>query len=227
MIREHGPDSSTVKLCLYTVNAFMDDIGEAWPSQLSISKAARLNEKTVQRLIAEAIDNGWLNVVTRQVSGKAWKRYIYRASIPDLLERCDTMLQDKVQDLMKAYESQHGSLPKGGRTTTGPLSERGPSAKVPVLNPKVPALDTEGPRPGCHLVPAQDGTKFQSKFQLKLQQKVAVQSDSDVPDVVNDVSEAEIRTAIARNPNFNDDRIASYAGCAVEAVRMVRARPAA
>lgn len=150
MIREHGPASSTMKLCLFTVNAFMDDHGEAWPSQATIARAAALGENTVQRILGEAIDLGWLGAETRAARGKAWKRYVYRAAIPDALQDSKTMIEGKMQLRVMGWRSKHAPLLEGGR----PLKKKGAKQpEVPLLNSKVPFLNREGAPPDNPKVP--------------------------------------------------------------------------
>jgi hypothetical protein len=170
MIREHGPANSTMKLCLFALNAFMDEEGIAWPSQAKIATAASLTENTVQRQIAKAIELGWLGAKTIQTKTKGWKRLTYKASVPDALATCDTMLQDKVAMIVGKHESTFGPILEGGR----PFKKKPPphtkAVKAPVLNSEVPILNSKDSPPDAvsvplpkSQVPSVNGTKSPSQ----------------------------------------------------------------
>jgi Helix-turn-helix domain len=141
-----------MKLCLYTVNAFMDDSGMAWPSQLTISKSAGLSEKTVQRLLGGAIDAGWLGAVARPP-----RNYTYYAAIPDSLENCETMSADTIIKIMTGFD---GPLLERGRPFKKQTISQGPSKPiVPSVDSTVPILNGERPlSEGC-TVPILNGER--------------------------------------------------------------------
>jgi Helix-turn-helix domain len=175
MIRDHGPGDSTQKLCLFAVNAFMKDGGDCYPSQRAIAKAAGLAEYTVQKAIAAILEAGWLCAETHKAKGKAWKRYSYRASVPDALADCETMHEQKISDLVLSHESVHGPLPAWGRplkksnalrngSNNGPHShEQGPHSGWSIR----PHSDAEGPHSDAKVVPIQSGTKFLSEVPIR------------------------------------------------------------
>ena len=147
MIREHGPANSTMRLCLYALNAFMDDAGYAWPSQAKIATAANLTENTVQKALREAVDLGWIGVQARRTRGKAWKLSHYKAAIPDALEFCDTMSQEKIAMIVSMHDSDFGPILEGGRSHNTKPRPRTYAPKVPILNSKPPLLNTSSPQP--------------------------------------------------------------------------------
>jgi hypothetical protein len=173
MIREHGPANSTMRLCLYALNAFMDEAGYAWPSQAKIATAAHLTENTVQRTLRRAVDLGWIGVEARRTRGKAWKLSHYKAAIPDALEFCDTMSQEKIAMIVSMHDSDFGPILEGGRSRNTKHGARTTAPKAPVLNCKPPLLKKNGPPPLVEVVPhlnsqvpSENGTKSPSEVPI-------------------------------------------------------------
>jgi Helix-turn-helix domain len=162
MIREHGPANSTMKLCLFTVNAFLHDDGTCFPSQIAIKNAAALGESTVQRTLAQAIDLGWLGVQIRNKS-KGWANYVYRAAVPDALRECDTMLNHKIASLVEKHIEKYGPLATGGRLVKKQRARNGVTGLVPSLRRNAPLADDNMVPSLDSLVPPQRGTKFLSE----------------------------------------------------------------
>jgi hypothetical protein len=174
MIRDYGPDSTTMKCCLYVVNAHMDEVGVAWPSQATIARKASLTENTVQKQLGKAIDLGWLGVETRQMRGKAWKHYIYRSSVPDALENCDKMMEDKVARLVEIHFSEQGPILEGGRPFKPKHAARSAVRMEPLIKSEVPIFKTDRPPsdepvvpPLKSVVPPVDGTKSPSEVPMQ------------------------------------------------------------
>ena len=167
MIRDHGPDSSTMRLCLFTVNAFMDEDGMCFPSQRRIAASASLGEKTVQRVIGAAIDLGWLAVESHSTPGRAWKNYVYHAAVPDTLATCAKMRERSVAEFVKSHYVSHGPLPTEGR-----LKRRGKrgsvTSHVPLLKPQVPSGRPVAPLFDGMEVPPYGGTKFPSEVPIEV-----------------------------------------------------------
>jgi hypothetical protein len=241
MIREHGPESATARLCLYTVNAFLDDDGFGWPSQKAIAKAACLVEKTAQKFVAQAIDQGWLAAAATH--GRKWKLYQYRASVPDDLANCETMKEAKITRLVDTFIAKNGPIEESDRPFKRAPKEEPNPLDVPVLKSVVPVLNPgrthfkRGVVPVLKsVVPVQDGTKFPSEVpievsNMKFPMEGAVASDRTAPAEILDRKPSEtqeerirrIRKAAASCPDFGDADLAKASGTTLEEVRRVRA----
>jgi len=244
MIREHGPSNSTMKLCLYTLNAFMDDTGEAWPSQASIANAASLTPNTVQRVLGEAIDLGWLGVEPRMTQGKAWKRYVSRAAIPDSHHELLITMDEKVCKAVDNHLATYGPILKGGRLLKRKGKRSTVTVKVPSLKCEVPLLNTDGPHPDDvkvpllkSMVPSEKGTKYPSEVSilssnLKDQYEGAAlprsttRVESSNPKETPEARANRIRKAIVACPEFADSDIAKVAQVTPEDVRRARTQAA-
>jgi hypothetical protein len=208
MIREHGPANSTAKLCLFVVNSFLDDDGCGWPSQKAIAEAACLVEKTAQRCIAQAIDEGWLGAAATY--GRKWKLYQYRAAVPDQLANCQTMTEGKIVKLIDNFIAKNGPIAESARPFKRAPKVETIAPDVPVLNPNVPVLKSNrtllkrGDVPVLKsFVPAQDGTKFSSEVLMEVPIEVlkegAVASDSTaIEDVLDSMPARQIQTRAER-----------------------------
>jgi hypothetical protein len=121
LLRDHGPADPWLKLVLFTVNSFMDESGECYPSQESIARAAGMGVSTVRRKVAEASRAHWLAIVSRAVyGGKHWKQYAYRACAPDSIVEDFEPTNGTVTGigLADTWESQHGGIEAENLTGT-------------------------------------------------------------------------------------------------------------
>lgn len=88
-IRDHAPFDRAMKATLYTLHAFMDRSGRAWPSQERVADSLKCSVRTVQRDIARARRAGWL-LTEFTGEGKAWRRNAYVATVPDGVNLSET-----------------------------------------------------------------------------------------------------------------------------------------
>jgi hypothetical protein len=85
-LRDHGPQSQSVRCTLYTISTWMNRDGYAFPSQDKIAKGAQTTTRSVQRHIAEAKREGWIATELAGRGGKGWRFTRYRACVPDHLD---------------------------------------------------------------------------------------------------------------------------------------------
>jgi hypothetical protein len=237
-----------MKCCLYVVNAHMDEVGVAWPSQATIATKASLTENTVQRQLGLAIDLGWLGVETRQMAGKAWKHYFYRSSVPDALENCEKMLEEKIARLVEIHLSEQGPIRGGGRPLKRRNAPHANAAKAPLSTSKVPILKTHDPPSDEGMVPVPtsqvppaNGTKSPSEVPIqssnwKSSQEAVAQSHnrsglenlsvtrSERPKNGTDDDASRIRKADAAFPQLGDAELARILLLPVEEVQRMRKR---
>ena len=84
-IRMHGPKDPMERLLLFGINSCMDDAGECWRGQESISGATCLGVSTIRRKAASVSKQGWLAMYQRGNVGKKWNRIsIEHASLTGL-----------------------------------------------------------------------------------------------------------------------------------------------
>jgi hypothetical protein len=236
-----------MKLCLYTVNAFMDDTGEAWPAQASIAKAASLTPNTVQRILGEAIDLGWLGVEPRMAQGKAWKRYVSRAAIPDGHHSLLVGMDEKICKAVDHHLATYGPILKGGRPLKQKVKRTSVTAKVPTLKCEAPLLNTDGPHSDevkvpllKSKVPPEKGTKYPSEVSIlssnskdqyegaalpRSTTRVESLKPNGTEEAKKETPEARasrIRQAIAALPKDGDSDIAKIAHVTLDEVQQVR-----
>jgi hypothetical protein len=132
---------------------------------------------------------GWLGAETRLTEGKAWKRYIYRAAVPDALEDTEIMRTDANVRLVDSFLAKEGPIPEGGRPLKQTVKRTTVTAKVPTLKVEVPLLKPDGPPSDAgkvpllkSKVPLYEGTKSSSEVlnlssQKKFSHEGAVASD--------------------------------------------------
>jgi Helix-turn-helix domain len=81
---EHGPKSPTGRLVLMVISLHMDAAGKnAWPSQATVAKRARVSRRTVVTHVKAAERDGW---ICRCIAGRTrqgWRLSAYEAQVPD------------------------------------------------------------------------------------------------------------------------------------------------
>jgi len=107
-VLDYGPANAGWKLSMLAIARYMNDDGEAWPSQALIARKASTTVRTVRRHILAAKQNGWLHVEEQHRGGRAWKHHVYRACVPEsVLDK----MTDKDADLADMVAEQAGDVP--------------------------------------------------------------------------------------------------------------------
>jgi hypothetical protein len=79
-----GPKSPITRHVLLTLGVFMDGAGRCFPSTSAVASATALAERTARTHLQAAESDGWIARTTRRGSGgQGWRRYEYRATLPE------------------------------------------------------------------------------------------------------------------------------------------------
>lgn len=74
---------TAAKHCLHVLSTHMDSRGYAHPAISTIARKASMTPRTASPALKRAAIQGWISRESRRDAGKAWRRYAYRATIPD------------------------------------------------------------------------------------------------------------------------------------------------
>jgi hypothetical protein len=86
----------------------MNDGGSCFVAQTTLAAAAALSKPTVNKAISLALESHWIGVTT-QGSSHGWRRFIYRACIPDSV----TVTQRKWVDMLEGHGADYGPVQTG------------------------------------------------------------------------------------------------------------------
>lgn len=254
-IRDHGPRSSSVRLVLFGIRTRIgEDSPYPFASQKTIAKDCACSDKTVQRALRQAEQEGWI-VITERGAGKGWRQYAYRPCIPDWVP-----LSDKDEEIVNALEASEGEpeprlradtqgAPSTNRADTqGAASDSRGTSDGMVRTSNSDGADSEGASCGLsgQMVPPQSRTKFSSEKSLRQvsseEARVADATTSTPPDFdfkTPKLSERKpkaedpearavrIRKTIARWPDYDEYAIAKLAGVTSAEVIAIRQELAA
>lgn len=88
VLSEQGPPLPTTRLCLMAIGKHLNAEVSAFPSVVLIANETALSERAVRIHLQHAVDAGWLvRESIGAASGQGWRRYRYRALIPEGAER--------------------------------------------------------------------------------------------------------------------------------------------
>ena len=74
---------TAAKHCLHVLGTHMDSRGYGFPSIETVAREASMTPRTASPALNRAAAQGWISRESRRDAGKAWRRYAYRATIPD------------------------------------------------------------------------------------------------------------------------------------------------
>lgn len=84
---ERGPASPTDALVLIAICDSADKVsGEAWPSLRSLAQAARVHPRSVRRIIARLVSDGWVTVESRSRPNGSQASNLYTVNLAQLGE---------------------------------------------------------------------------------------------------------------------------------------------
>ena len=120
-LRDFGPEEPGLLLTLYTLGTFMDEEGFGFPGQETLAQGARACVRTVRRHIKAARERGWVAIELSDRGGRGWRRYVYRACVPD-----NVPLTERDEILADAVVSQFGEVEDDGadKAVSPPSSQR-------------------------------------------------------------------------------------------------------
>jgi hypothetical protein len=231
MIREHGPTGPTIKLCLFMVNCHINAKDDStFVSQGTISNETDLALSTVQRDIARAIDTGWLVAELTNIRGRKWKSYVYRVSIPDNLEYCDTMQDEGILKAMIPYHAEneallHGSRPfKGiGGETKGNGTGKARRSRPMGIRAQTHHIATPDPCNGADVTHVVDIKSLSEVPKSSYKNEARIASDARPVSIVDKTKKIQI--AIRTWASLSDIEIAKRTQTTAAEVRQVRTQP--
>jgi hypothetical protein len=155
----------------------MDNSGVAFPSQRTIAAGARVTENTVQVKLKSAIESGWLLTYAAGHSGKGWKRYGYRACVPNSINLA------KFDEWLSGWSDVHGGPPASSKSSPAvvPIVEGDEAVprdvsrdSSPSSRPDVPILTPLRPLPDVASSPSTMGLSLHLSSQLRNQTEGAL-----------------------------------------------------
>lgn len=223
---------------------YMDRGGFAYPGQPTWARAARKTVRTIQRYIARAKRDGWLEVVNAGRSGRGWAFNGYRCCVPDAV-----LLPEQDEEIATAIVAEYGDVeaddiavssatPNGHDiTVSAPLAEssRNVTEGDDIRDTKVPTFGAEGadispekvPTSGCRTNSRSENSRSRTHAQDEGLLAQAVLPDKRFTG--NEDQEprlGKIRKAIQGLPGADDEAIrVMVRGATLEEVRRVRASP--
>ncbi len=125
-----GPDNHRLRLTAMALFMHMNEEGRCWVGQPRIAERTGFGERSVRRHVQSLERDGWIQRSFVKDSGKAWRRTVYTASIPDSVEA-------------PANLSPHAGIPADGmpsQEAAAPVEK----TYVPANAESVPAKPSEG-----------------------------------------------------------------------------------
>lgn len=82
-VGDNGPQCSTCRHLLHTLNHHMNNNGRCWPSIKTLARETWFDERTVRRHLGDLDKGGWINRGLGPPNGKGWRCHRYHIAFPD------------------------------------------------------------------------------------------------------------------------------------------------